>query len=98
MSLLQVCVFLKESRKHSSSLANLHLDSSNPGLRKAARREERAADCCCLGKGNALGSGSVVSMGTALLAFAGPLGLVRCTERKTEREKEERVLAAVLNG
>lgn len=87
--------FFKESRKHTSSPANLHLDSSNPDLRKAARREEQAADCCCLGKGNPLGSGAVVSMGTALLDFAGPLGLVKCTERKTEREKKERVLAGV---
>lgn len=93
MFLLQVygfCFcFFKESRKHTSSLANLHLDSSNPGLRKAARKEEQATDCCCLGKANPLGSGAVVSMGTALLDFAGLLRLVRCTDRKTEREKKE---------
>lgn len=86
MSPLQVRVFFfffKQNRKHSPSPANLHLDSSNSDLRKAARERSRATDCYCLGKGNPLSSGSVVSMGTALLAFAGPPGLVRCTERKT---------------
>lgn len=47
-----------------------------------------AADCRCLGKGNPLGSVAVVSMGTALLVSAGPPGLLRYTERKTEKGKE----------
>lgn len=34
------------------------------------------------------GQGSVVSMGTALLIFAGSPRLARCTERKTGGEKE----------
>lgn len=34
------------------------------------------------------GPGSVVSMGTALLAFAGSPRLARCTERKIGGEKE----------
>lgn len=47
------------------------------------------ADCCCRGKGNPLISSSVVSMGTALLAFAGPRGRQDVQKGKLRGDREE---------
>ena len=58
--------------------------------RKAARREKQAADCRCLGKGNPLPPGSVVSMGTALLASAGCLPQTGKMYRKENYGEKER--------
>lgn len=63
--------FFKQSRKYSSSPAHLHLDSSKSASGKQPGERSMATDCHCLGKGNPLGSISVVSMGTALLVSAG---------------------------
>lgn len=47
------------------------------------------ADCCRLGKGNPLVSSSAVSMGTALLAFAGPRGGQDVLKGKLRGDSEE---------